>query len=354
VSFAFRDNVERMAGYLPGYQPTDRCAVKINTNENPYPPSPRVLEALRQLDGESLRRYPPVLWDDFRRVAADLHGVEPEMIIAGNGGDELLAMLVRCCCDVDRPLAYAVPTYSLYPVLAAIESAPVIEVPFEDERCGIPAGLYQANAALTILCNPNAPTGTLIPREEVAELAGAVEGVLAVDEAYVDFAETDCLDLVRQCENVIVLRSMSKGYSLAGMRFGYGVGQRRIIEAMIKVKDSYNVNIATQVAATAALADQAYFRENRERIVQERQRLHIALGKLGFEVQESHTNFLWARIGGRGAGEVYDALCQRNIYVRYFDQPNLKDHLRISIGTVEQNNALLDGLQAILERSLES
>ena len=276
------------------------------------------------------------------------------MIIVGNGGDELLAMLIRACCDTNRPLAYPVPTYSLYPVLAAIQNAPVLEIPFEDDRCAIPAALHHTDAPLTILCNPNAPTGTLAPRDAVADLARALPGVLAVDEAYVDFAPADCLDLVRRHDNVIILRSMSKGYSLAGMRLGYGVAPPRIIDALIKVKDSYNVNIATQLAGAAALNDQPYFRQKRDKIIQDRQRLQDTLGRLGFQLQPSHANFIWARITDPPARDVYQALCQRNIYVRYFDQPNLSDHLRISVGATEQNNALLDALENILKRSIES
>ena len=202
--------------------------------------------------GDALRKYPLVYWDEFRKVAAKVHGVGPEMVVCGNGADELLTMLVRCCCDSERSLAYPVPTYSLYTVLADIQPCPVKEVPFGGDY-QIPHGLSQAGGALTILCNPNAPTGTFVSVDKVAELAGAVDGVLAVDEAYVDFAEDNCLRLLKDFDNVVVLRTMSKGYSLAGMRFGYAMGAKRIVDAMIKVKDSYNVDVATQAAAVAAL-----------------------------------------------------------------------------------------------------
>ncbi|MBN1846081.1 MAG: histidinol-phosphate transaminase [Sedimentisphaerales bacterium] len=345
----FRDNVEALAAYTPGYQPADRSAIKINTNENPYPPSPKVFEALARLDGESLRRYPPVLWDEFRRAAAAVHGVEPEMIMAGNGGDELLAILVRCCCGPRRPLAYPVPTYSLYPVLAAIQDAGVREIPFGADYA-IPEALSETAAGLTILCNPNAPTASFVPVDRIAELAGRLDHVLLIDEAYVDFAEDNCLRLLAECPNVVILRSMSKGYSLAGMRFGYVIGAKRIIETMIKVKDSYNVNIAAQAAATAAIRDRDYFDRNVRRIIDERERLRIALGELGFGVGDSRTNFLLAAISRPPARKVYEKLTERNIYVRYFNQEGLADKLRISVGTSAQNDALREALEEIIRQ----
>jgi len=347
VSFSFRDNVENLAAYTPGFQPSDRSAIKINTNENPYPPSPKVFEALAQLDGEALRRYPLVLWDEFRAAAAQVHGVAPEMIMAGNGGDELLTILMRCCCDQDRALAYPVPTYSLYSVLAAIQDAPVREIPFGDDF-SLPKTLGDPEAGLTFLCNPNAPTATFVPIDQIAELAHKVNNVLVIDEAYVDFAEDNCLRLLRECENVVILRSMSKGYSLAGMRFGYAIGSERIIEAMIKVKDSYNVNVAAQAAATAAIRDQDYFHQNVRKVIDERERLIPALRELGFTVGASRTNFLLAAISKISAQEVYEKLAERNIYIRYFDQEGLVDKLRITVGTPAQNGVLLNALREIL------
>ena len=347
MKFRFRNNIEEMAGYVPGQQPTDASVIKINTNENPYPPSPKVLEALAKLDGEVLRKYPPVFWDDFRRAAAQIHGVDEAMVVGGNGGDEILTMLVRCCCDKGRALAYPVPTYSLYPVLAKIQDAPVIEVPF-DKGGQIPAELPKVKAGLTILCNPNAPTGTQVEAEPVRQLARQLSGVLLIDEAYVDFAEHNCLELLSDCENVVILRSMSKGYSLAGMRFGYALGSQRIVEAMIKVKDSYNVNIAAQAAATAALLDQDYFLENIRKVKEERNRLTAAIRKLGFELGESQSNFLLAKITQPAAKEVYEKLAQRNILIRYFNLEGLEDKVRITVGSREQNDALLAALKEIL------
>lgn len=348
MSFRFRDNIESLAGYTPGYQPSSASVVKLNTNENPYPASPKVFEALGQLGEIQLRRYPPILWDEFRAAAGEVHGLDPEMVMAGNGGDELLTILTRCCCDAGRAMAYPAPTYSLYPTLAAIQGAPVVEAPFGDDY-GIPAELAGSGAQLTILCNPNAPSGTLVSVEAVAKLAGQVEGVLLVDEAYVDFAPDNCVRLLKEFDNLVILRSMSKGYSLAGMRFGYVLASRRIIATMIKVKDSYNVNVASQVAATAAIKDQDYFCANVRKIVAERERLTAALRGGGFELADSHTNFLLVRSPAMPAEEVYEQLRRREIYIRYFGgREDMAEKLRITVGTPQENNALLGALREIL------
>jgi histidinol-phosphate aminotransferase len=261
----------------------------------------------------------------------------------------LLAILTRCCCDVDMPLAYPTPTYSLYPVLAEIQCAPVAEVPFGNDY-RLPKLLEKTGAGLTIVCNPNAPTGTFIAPEEIGELAKKLQGVLAVDEAYVDFAADHCLRLLKKHENVVILRTMSKGYSLAALRFGYALGSKRIIDMMIKVKDSYNVNAITQVAATTAIQDQEYFRENVGKIVRERGRLTAGLRDIGFEVRDSQANFVLARIGRPTAREVYEKLIEKKIFVRYFDMAGLQDKLRISVGTKEQNDILLEALRGIVRQ----
>jgi histidinol-phosphate aminotransferase len=342
----FRENIERMGGYLPGHQPVGDV-VKLNTNENPYPCSPNVMEAIRAVTEESLRKYPKVHWDDFREVAGKVLDVSPESIVCGNGGDEILTILVRCCCDRDRPLAYPVSTYSLYPVLAQIQDCATIEIPFETEG-GLPGTLFDNKAGLTILCNPNSPSTTLIPVDEVARLAESLAGVLLIDEAYVDFARWNCLELVKQLDNVAVLRSMSKGYSLAGLRFGYCVASEKIVTAMCKVKDSYNLNAITQAAAVAAISDQQHLKQNVAKVIVERDRLSQKLVKLGFKVPPSDTNFLLAEIATPSAKFIYEKLCKEKIYVRYFNQVGLDDKLRITIGASHQNIVLSEALASIV------
>lgn len=346
----FRDNVEQTAGYTPGFQPKVTEVVKLNTNENPYEPSPYVMLTLDRIQPEQLRRYPDPLGNAFREMAAALNGVQPENIMCCNGGDDLLSIAIRAFCDEHRPLAYPVPTYSLYPVLARLQNCPAIEIPF-GEKFDLPTELATTGAALTIVCNPNAPTGSSIPVEEIAALAKRLTGVLLVDEAYVDFAEQNCAGLIKDFDNIIVLRSLSKGYSLAGLRFGYAIAPKDLIEGLVKVKDSYNVDAIAIALATAALEDQAYFRANVEKIKKERAALTRQLRSLGFAVPDSHSNFVFAQVPNGSAAHLHEQLAQRNIFVRYWNTPGLADKLRISIGTKEQNQKLISALQEILKET---
>jgi histidinol-phosphate aminotransferase len=264
-------------------------------------------------------------------------------------------------CDENRPVAYPVPTYSLYPVLADIQNCTAIEIPFDDEF-NLPAKLAATNAALTIVCNPNAPTGSFISVDELASLADEIDGVLLIDEAYVDFAENNCTTLVKDFDNVVILRSLSKGYSLAGLRFGYAIAQPEMIASLMKVKDSYNVDAVAIAVATAAIEDQKYFKENVEKVKSERARLTEQLTELGFNVPGSCSNFVLAqclppRLSSRDeaagkngrAAEIYKELEKRNIFVRYFNDPKLEDKLRITVGTPEQDDKLLLALKEIIK-----
>jgi histidinol-phosphate aminotransferase len=343
----FRDNIEKAKGYEPGFQPKQTDVVKLNTNENPYPPSPAVLKVLSEIGAEQLRRYPDPKAGAFRQAAAEINGVAPENIMCCNGGDELLTIAFRAFCDESRPVAYPVPTYSLYPVLASLQNCRAIEVPFDSEF-NLPAKLTNTAASLTIVCNPNAPSGTFINTGELASLADEIEGILLIDEAYVDFAEANCAALVKDFDNVIILRSMSKGYSLAGLRFGYAVASPDLIAGLIKIKDSYNVDAIAIAVATAAIKDQGHFKENVEKIKKDRQLLTAQLRALKFKVPKSYANFVLAESGNYQAGEIYDKLVQRNIYVRFFNLPGLTDMLRITVGTSEQNDKLILALKEIL------
>lgn len=345
----FRENIEKAKGYSPGFQPQNSDVVKLNTNENPYPPSPLVLRALAEIKPEQLRRYPDPVGGVFRQAAAEVNGVKPENILCCNGGDDLLTICVRAFCDSSRPVAYPVPTYSLYPVLAQLQDSRTIEVRFADDFT-LPKGLADTGAALTIVCNPNAPNGSFISREQMAGLAGEIGGVLLIDEAYVDFADDNCAALVKDFDNVIILRSMSKGYSLAGLRFGYAIACDGLIDGLIKVKDSYNVDTAAVIAAAAAIKDQDYFKANVEKIKNDRAELTESLRGLGFDVPDSFANFVLAQSKDYKAAEIYDKLVQRNIYVRYFDLPDLDDKLRVTIGTKEQNDKLLTALKEIVTK----
>ena len=343
----FRSNIESLAGYTPGYQPGGADVVKLNTNENPYTASPRVWDAIKKVGVEGLRRYPEATSDTFRSAAAEVLSVSPDNIIATNGGDDLLTIVIRAFCDDKHPITYPGPTYSLYPVLAEIQNCPpCIELPFGEDG-SLPEELADMPAGLTIVCNPNAPTTTYVEPAEIKKLADKLKGksIVLVDEAYADFAEGNCLNLIDTCENVIILRSLSKGYSLCGIRFGFGIACKELIAGLMKVKDSYNVDALSNAAATAAIKDQEHFRKNIEKVKEERTRLTKRLRDIGFDVPDSHTNFLLAQSTMTPAGDIYEELANKNIFVRYFDLPGLKDKLRITVGTRKENDKLLEALE---------
>ena len=344
----FRENIEKLDGYTPGFQPATEAVIKLNTNENPYPPSPRALEAVRKTNAEQLRRYPQPLGDMFRQAASQVLGVSADNIICTNGGDDLLTICFRAFCNADRGAAFPEPTYSLYPVLAGLQGCERIEVGLNDGKIDINK-LAATGAGLVIVCNPNAPTGSFTQPKQLADLAERLKNkaVLLIDEAYVDFAEANCLELAKSCENVIILRSMSKGYSLAGLRFGYGIADKELIAGLMKVKDSYNVDNVALAAATAAIKDQQYFRQNIEKIKTQRTALTGALRDLGFIVADSQSNFVLAQISG--AAGICEKLAPENIYVRHFRLPGLEDKLRITVGTKEQNDKLIEALKEILK-----
>jgi histidinol-phosphate aminotransferase len=343
----FRDNIEKAKGYEPGFQPKQTDVLKLNTNEDPYPPSPAVMKVLAEIDAEKLRRYPDPIGEQFRRAAAEVHGLSSENILCCNGGDELLTLAFRAFCDEHRPVAYPVPTYSLYPVLANLQNCKAIEVPF-DAEFNLPPKLAATGAALTIVCNPNAPSATFIDPGELASFADELEGILLIDEAYVDFADDNCINLVKEFDNVIILRSMSKGYGLAGLRFGYAIARPPLIEGLLKIKDSYNVNALAIALATAAIKDQKYFTENVEKLKRDRDVLIGRLRALNFKVARSSANFVLAECKNCDAKEIYEKLIRQNIYIRYFDLPGLSNKLRITVGMSEQNDKLILALKEIL------
>jgi histidinol-phosphate aminotransferase len=349
MSRYFRSNIAAMIGYIPGEQPQDQGFIKLNTNENPYPPSPKVSSALRKAINPSLRLYPEPLSDSLRSTAAEVFGVTPSNIIVGNGSDELLSIVLRCFVSPQDRVAFPAPTYSLYDTLIEIQDGVAFRVDFPPDF-SLPDSLAEQNAALTFLCNPNAPSGTLVSVAEIDRLSRAVSGVLVVDEAYVDFAESEgasSVPLIRQLPNLIVLRTFSKSFSLAGMRIGLALGSEEIISGMMKVKDSYNVNRLSMIAAAAALQDMPWMKRNVGRIQRSRKKLIAGLKRLGFSVYPSHANFILARKAGQNLKYVYEELKRRKILVRYFDAAGLRDCLRITVGTPKEIQALLKEMAAI-------
>jgi histidinol-phosphate aminotransferase len=352
-----RPNIARMQGYKPGEQLDGGNIIKLNTNENPYPPAPAVTETLKSIDTAALRRYPPPTATLFRQAVAELHGIQPDNVIATNGGDELLRLALTTFVSPGATIVTTQPSYSLYPVLADIQGCNYQEIALNDDwsmPADFLARLEQSNASMCLLVNPHAPTGQLLSADYLESISQGFSGVLLVDEAYVDFVDEDqaysAIELATRRDNVLLLRTLSKGYSLAGLRFGYGIGNRSLIEPMqFKTRDSYNTDLIAQQLATAAIQSQDYARDTWHRVRLERKRLQSELTRLGFTVSPSQTNFLLATApAGSDAEALYQSLKQRQILVRHFRQPRLEDKLRISIGTPEENSQLLAALADLL------
>ncbi|MFN0069319.1 MAG: pyridoxal phosphate-dependent aminotransferase [Limisphaerales bacterium] len=371
VSTLIRPLVRGLHPYVPGEQPKVRGLIKLNTNENPYPPSPKVLAAVRAATDGRLRLYPNPTADGLRSALAKLHGCAVENLIVGNGSDELLALAIRAFVEPKSVLhrrrddasaartgrftvQYFTPSYSLYPVLTDIHGALRNAVPLPEDF-GIPSGRalavagWQLHAALSLVTTPNAPSGRGYASAELDDLCRATRGVVVLDEAYVDFAREHAMTLAFKHPHVLVSRTFSKAYSLCFQRVGYMVGHPELIAALHRIRDSYNVNGLGQVAAEATLRDLPHYRRNLRRLIATRERLAGELAALGFDVLPSQTNFLFAAPPGLPAGQWLEQLRARKILVRWFDQPGLTDRLRITIGTETEADALVRAVRAILK-----
>jgi histidinol-phosphate aminotransferase len=352
-----RTNIAAMHGYVPGKQPASSDAIKLNTNENPYPPCSAVMDALTRIGADSLRRYPPPSADGLRGTIASIHKLAREQVVAVNGGDELLRMAVTTFVDPGAPIGILEPSYSLYPVLAEVHGSPIVRVDANADfspPLDLASRMNAAGVRLLLIVNPHAPSGQLIPMACIAELSQAFSGVLLVDEAYVDFTdpalEHDVTPLLSRHDNLLLLRTLSKGYGLAGLRVGYGLGAASLIAPMLwKTRDSYNVDAVAQQLATVALEHRAQAAETWRMVRVERERVTLALRALGFTVGPSQANFVLARAPRRASARaLHQGLEQRGVLVRYFDAPRLDESLRITIGTPEQNDRLLSTLSSLL------
>lgn len=337
-----------MASYVPSEQPQPGVEIiKLNSNENPYPPSPVVLDLLKNINGEWLRRYPEPLGGEFRRAASKVLGVPHDWIIVGNGSDEVLNLVVRTCAEPGRKVVYPIPTYVLYVTLVQIQGAEIIQIPYgEDDRFPLEE-LITADGNVTFIASPNSPSGCIVPMEDLRKLASRLSGVLVIDEAYVDFAQENALALVKEYDNVIVIRTLSKGYSLAGLRLGFGVANPGLLDGLFKVKDSYNIDAIACALGAAAITDQAYKNACVAKVKASRTKLAADLKQLGFQVGDSHTNFLLVQPPQENAQFLYQRLKERQILVRYFPQPGLDHKLRITVGTDQQNQLLVEALRQI-------
>ncbi|MFM8734058.1 MAG: histidinol-phosphate transaminase [Pirellulales bacterium] len=338
-----RPAIAALAGYVPGEQPQGGKWIKLNTNENPYAPSPAVARALAgTASGRTLAKYPDPMATAFRRRAAEVIGVDPDWIICGNGSDDLLTILVRTFVGQGECLRMPSPSYILYRTLAGIQGAACEEIQYRrDWSLGDEFAAPRDDLRLAIIANPNSPSGTLLPPARVAALADRLACAVVVDEAYGDFADTNCLALVKENPRVIVTRSFSKSYALAGLRFGFAVAQPALIEQMLKVKDSYNCDALSIAAATAAIDDQAWLADNRARIIASRRRLTDAMRSLGYDALESQANFVWCTHPERPHRPVYEALKSQGVLIRYMNYAGWGDGLRITVGTDDEIDAFL-------------
>ena len=347
MSFA-RKHLVSIEGYIPGEQPTGGY-IKLNTNENPYPPSPKVFEALALATGEEMRKYPDALWHRLRAKISEVYGVRPEQIFVGNGSDEALSLLIRTFVDPGEKVLYMYPSYVLYETLAAINAVEHEGVELDDDF-DIPKEAFKMNGKLFFVTNPNSPTGKPVPIDTIKRLCESFPGIVVADEAYADFGDCSCISLLEDYANLMVLRTFSKAFSLASIRVGFALASEELIAGFIKTKDSYNVNLLSQLAAEAALGDIEYMRTNLEKTKATRSRLTDSLRAIGFDVYPSESNFLLARPPDGNAREVYEDLKKRKILVRYFPLRRLDDCLRISVGTDEEVDALLEALGKILKK----
>ncbi len=336
-----RKCIERLEAYQPGEQLAG--FIKLNTNENPYPPSPKVLSALKKAIDEDLHLYPDPSGEKVRKKLASIYKVKREQIILGNGSDELLSIIMRSFINKGEKVVITYPSYVLYKVLARIQEGEIIEIDLNEDYS---LSLDIPPAKLIFLANPNTPSGVFIPKNVIKNLCKESKAVIILDEAYVDFAEDNCLELVDEFNNLIILRTLSKSFSLAGMRIGFGVGEESLIKNMCKVKDTYNLNRLSLIAAEAALNDLKYVQGNIQSIIKERNLFTQDLKKIGFYVYPSQANFVLVKT--KKAFEIYTKLKENKILVRYFNQYRLKECLRITIGTAREMRILRNTLKKLI------
>lgn len=358
MSRYWSDIVHRLVPYVPGEQPALAKPVKLNTNENPYPPSPRVLEAIRAELGEaaeSLRRYPDPVAKGLRAVVARHHGIRADQVFVGNGSDEVLAHAFQALLKHDQPILFPDITYSFYPTYARLYDVAYRTVPLDAQFAIRVDDYLPANGAVNggvIFPNPNAPTGHALPLAEIERLVAAnADSVVIVDEAYVDFGAESAIALIDRYPNLLVVHTTSKSRSLAGMRVGFAFGHTDLIDALNRVKDSFNsypLDRLAQAAATAAYEDAAWLERTRQRVMASRARLTASLAALGFEVVPSSANFVFAKHPAHDAAQLAAKLREKEIFVRHFNAPRVNQHLRISIGTDDECDTLVGALKAIV------
>ena len=344
----FRPEIDALAGYTAGEQPKIPGLIKLNTNENPYPPSPEVIEVLRSMDIARLRRYPDPFADELRDIFAADCKVKRENVIVGNGSDDLLTMCFRAFTSPEHPVAVFDPSYSLYPVLAAMQGSEVLRIALDGKDFSYPengADLAQ-RANMLVITRPNAPTGNICPRDLIRKYCREFDGIVLIEEAYADFAADNCMDFASEFDNVIVMRTFSKSCSMAGVRLGYAVGNEKLIYGLMKLKDSYNVDMISQLVGKANYLDKEYRAKCIDAIRSDRDKLSADLKKIGFEIPDSQSNFLFASPPDGDGESCFQYLRENAVLVRYFKGAVTGSYIRITIGTPEENARVLELLTA--------
>ncbi|MBR4356666.1 MAG: histidinol-phosphate transaminase [Butyrivibrio sp.] len=348
---SWEENVRKVVPYTPGEQPKVKNIIKLNTNENPYPPAPAVVEALKNMDSDSFKKYPDPTCDVLVEAIADFYKVDKENVFVGVGSDDVLAMAFMTFFNSDKPVLFPDITYSFYDVWAELFRIPYKQIPLLDDFSVRIEDYFGENGGV-VLANPNAPTGAQLPIDAVEEVIKRnPDVVVIVDEAYADFGGQSVLPLIDKYDNLLVVQTFSKSRSMAGMRIGYAFGCKKLIKYLLDVKfayNSYTMNMPALELGSLAIKDRAYFEKTVSMIVNTRERVKKELRGLGFEFADSKTNFVFAKHKEKSGKEIFDYLRANNIIVRRWDAPRIKDHLRISIGTDEEMDILIEKLKEFL------
>lgn len=351
MSRYWSNTIKNVKPYTPGEQPKDRKYIKLNTNENPYPPSPRVIEAIKNAADETLRLYPDPTGEELRKTIAGYYRLRQNNVFIGNGSDELLAFSFPAFFEpAGKPVLFADVTYSFYPVYAAFFNTNYRLIPV-DEEFNIPEeGYYQDNGGI-IIANPNAPSGKGVSGKTIEAILSRNENsVVIIDEAYVDFGGQSAVKLINDYPNLLVIKTLSKSHSLAGLRVGYALGNEELIEGIIRVKDSinsYTVDRLALAGAREAINDDAYFQETRSKIMKSRERVSARLMEMGFKVIPSQANFIFISARQCPGGLLFQQLREKGILVRYFNKPKIDNFIRVTIGTDAEMDCFLDVIKAI-------
>lgn len=348
---SWESNVRRVVPYVPGEQPQDSDVIKLNTNENPYPPAPAVREILDGFDVSRMRLYPTPDAEVLTKAIADRYGVKTSQVFVGVGSDDVISMAFLTFFNSDKPILFPDITYSFYDVWADVYRIPYVQKPLRDDFTIDPEDYKTENGGI-IFPNPNAPTGVLESVEMIEDIVRAnPDSVVMIDEAYIDFGGTSCLPLTDKYDNLLVIQTFSKSRSMAGMRIGFAIGNEKLIQYMNDVKfsiNSYTMNTVTQICGAAAVQDEGYFRETVDKIVKTREYSKKRLAELGFEFPDSMSNFIFASPKKKSAAEIFTELKNRKIFVRWWNKPRISEYLRISVGTPEEMDTLFTALEEIL------